>query len=187
MQSTKTTRSEELRQAIQAATVELDDARTRLGSAVADSDEAQAEAARADVARLERLLSELNAARPIALRREEAARREAQEKAQREREREANKARKARVAAAAKVDKALAALGRTYREYLATAPGGRPDDAHRLSRRSRQAIAAALAHHAPELARELIEPAHRPPQMHRRPLTSAVEGAVHEFPEDDAE
>lgn len=177
----------ELRAALSQAEADLAAARERLGVAVADDDEAQAEAARADAARAERIADELRSALPVAERRaREAAQVEAQRQ-QRVRERQANAARKQRVAAAKRVDKALAVLGRTYRDYIATAPGGRPDDAHRLSRRSRQAIAAALAHHAPELARELIEPAHRPPQMHRRPLASAVEGAIHEYPEDDAE
>ena len=184
MQTTKTTRSEELRQAHVAATAELNHAQEALGSAVADGDEAQAAAARADVARLRSLIAELEAARPIALRREAEARRVAQEKAKRERERAQNKARAARVAAAKRVDKLMSQLGRAFAEYLATGTGGTGDDANRLARRSRHAASAALFHHAPELAL-VIEPKRRPVRGHYQPLADAVSATVREYPEDE--
>lgn len=176
----------ELRAALSLAESDLADARERLGIAVADDDEAQAEAARADAATAERLAAELTAALPVAERRaREAAQVEAQRQ-QRVRERAANAQRKQRLAAAKKVDKALAALGKAYVEYIATAPGGRPEDANRLARRNRHAIAAATFHAAPEFGLAM-DPHRRPPRMHWHPLARAVEGTVGEFPEDDAE
>jgi len=172
MKTTPTTsRSEELRAALEAASADLSTARAALGEAVADGDAKATTEARSDVARLERLVSELEAARPIALRRE----REAADKqgAQRraEQAREANKNRKARVAAARKVDAALLALGKAYADYLGTAPGGRPEDANRLARRSRSALAAATLHAAPDFAEALD--VRRVPTMHRQGLEAA--------------
>lgn len=178
--TTNTPRSEELRIALEAAQRDLSAARDAIGEAVADRDEAAASELRAEVARLERLQGELTAARTIALRRErEAAAKEAA-KRRAEEEREANKNRAKRVAAAKKVDAALSALGRAYTDYLATAPGGRPEDRNRLARRSHHAIAAATFHIAPEFA-SAMEPHRRPPRQHWQPLTKSVEGTIGEF------
>lgn len=178
---TNTPRSEELRVALEAAQRDLTTARDAIGEAVADRDEAAASELRAEVARLERLQGELSAARTIALRREaeaQAAEREAQRRVA---EREANRARKARIAAAKKVDAALVALGKAYSDYLATAPGGRPEDRNRLARRTRHAIAAATFTAAPAFA-DAMEPHRRPPRQHWQSLARAVEASVVEFP-----
>lgn len=172
----------ELRAALSQAEADLADARERLGIAVADNDEGQAEAARADAARAKRLAVELRSALPVAERRaREAAQAEAQRQ-QRVRERASNAQRKQRVAAAKKVDKLMAQLGRAFAEYQATEPGGANGDAARLARRSRHAASAALFHHAPELAL-VIEPKRRPMRAHYAPLADAVGKTVREFAE----
>ena len=176
----------ELRAALSQSEADLADARERLGTSIADGDEAQAEAARADAARYERLAVELRSALPVAERRaREAAQAEAQRQ-QRVREKAANAARKERLAAAKKVDAALRALGKAYREYQATEPGGTGDDAARLARRSRHAASAALFHHAPELA-VVIEPKRRPMRAHYAPLAVAVGKTVRAFGVEDDE
>ncbi|MCK6570166.1 hypothetical protein L6V77_03545 [Myxococcota bacterium] len=177
---TNTPRSEELRAALEAAQHDLSAARDAIGEAVADSNESAAAELRGEVARLERLQGELTAARSIALRREREAADAERDAQRRVAEREANKNRKVRIAAAKKVDAALAALGKAYAEYLRTAPGGRPEDANRLARRSRHAIAAATFTAAPEFA-DAMEPRRRPSRGHWQPLTRAVEGSVGEF------
>lgn len=181
MNTTKaTSRAAEIRASLESAEADARHARERLGVAIADADERAAKAAREDVAQAERLADELRAALPIAesrARQAADAEREAQRRAA---EREANKNRKARIAAAKKVDAALATLAKVYREYLSTAPGGRSEDANRLARRSRHAIAAATFSAAPEYA-EAMEPHRRPPRQHWQPLARAVEASVGEF------
>jgi len=175
-------RAAELRSALQDTARALDAARSALGEAIADGDDARAADARESVARLERLLGEFDAALPVAERRaREAAQAEAQRQ-QRVREKQANAQRKARVAAAKKVDAALRALGRAYTEYQATETGGGTGDAGRLARRNRHAVSAALFHHAPELA-AVIEPRRRPMREHYAPLADVVGKTVREFAE----
>lgn len=174
-------RAAEIRVSLESAEHAAAEARERLGVAIVAADERAAKAAREDVARSERLADELRAALPIAesrARQAADAEREAQRRAA---EREANKNRKARVAAAKRVDEALRKLGAAYTEYLRTAPGGRPEDANRLARRSRHAIAAATFTAAPEFA-EAMEPHRRPPRQHWQSLARSVEGSVGEFP-----
>ena len=174
-------RAAEIRVSLESAEHAAADARERLGVAIVAADERAAKAAREDVARSERLADELRAALPIAesrARQAADAERDAQRRAA---EREANKNRKARVAAAKRVDEALRKLGAAYTEYLRTAPGGRPEDANRLARRSRHAIAAATFTAAPEFA-EAMEPHRRPPRQHWQSLARSVEGSVGEFP-----
>jgi hypothetical protein len=185
MLNTKTQdRVAELRAALSQAEADRADARERLGIAVADDDTEAAAEAREDAARAERIADELRSALPVAERRaREAAQAEAQRQ-QRMREKAANTARKQRVAAAKKVDAALRTLGKAYTEYLATGTGGRPEDANRLARRSRHAIAAATFLAAPEFA-AAMDPHRRPPRQHWHPLARAVEGTVGEFPEDE--
>lgn len=175
-----TSRAAELRAALQSAEHEAAEARARLGIAVADADERAAKAAREDAARAERLADELRAALPIAESRARQAAEAEREAQRRVAEREANKNRKARVAAAKRVDEALRKLGAAYTEYLRTAPGGRPEDANRLARRSRHAIAAATFTAAPEFA-DAMEPHRRPPRQHWQSLARSVEGSVGEF------
>ncbi|MEZ6016527.1 MAG: hypothetical protein R3F49_15525 [Planctomycetota bacterium] len=188
--STKTQdRVAELRAALTRAEADLADARERLGVAVADDNTEAAAEAREDAARAERIADELRSALPVAERRaREAAQAEAQRQ-QKAREKAANAARKQRVAAAKKVDAALLTLGKAYREYQATDPGGDAAAASRLSRRSRYAATAALFHAAPEFAREVIEPHVRPMRAHHTSLADAVGKTVREFAgvEDDAE
>ncbi len=179
--TTTTDRATELRTELSRAEADLAAARERLGIAVADGDKSAAANAREDAATAERLASELRSALPVAERRaREAAQAEAQ-RAQKAREKAANAARKARISAARRVDAALRDLGKAFEAYLATAPGGRPEDANRLARRSRHAIAAAAFYAAPEFA-DAIEPHRRPPRQHWQPLAQAVEGTVGEFP-----
>jgi len=180
MNTTKAnSRAAEIRASLESAERDATEARERLGIAVADADERAAKAAREDVARADRLADELRAALPIAESRARQAAEAEREAQRRVAEREANKNRKARVAAAKKVDAALAALGRAYTDYLATAPGGRPEDRNRLARRSRWAIVSAIFHGAPEIggAIEL----RRTPQGHRQSLAKSVEGTIGEF------
>lgn len=180
--STKTkTRSQELTEAIAAATAELEQAQEALGSAVADGDEAGAASARADVARLRPLLGELEAARPIAARREAEARRVAQEKAQRAAEKQANSQRKERLAQAKRVDKLMSDLGREYDKLLALDTGGTDGNAAHVIRRTRYSARGAFALHAPTLSRVLEVPVI--PAMHRRPLAESERGLIREFPE----
>jgi DNA repair exonuclease SbcCD ATPase subunit len=186
MTNTKTLRSEELRAALEAAQRDLSTARDAIGEAIADSNEDAASELRSEVARLERLQGELNAARSIALRREREAEQAEREAQRRAAEREANKNRAKRIAAAKKVDAALATLAKAYSDYLATAPGGRPEDRNRLARRSQHAIAAATFTAAPEFA-EAMEPHRRPPRMHWQPLAKSVEGTIGEFAEVEPE
>ena len=184
-----TSRAAEIRAHLESAERDAAEARERLGLAIADADERAAKAAREDVARAERLADELRAALPIAESRARQAAEAEREAQRRIAEREANKNRAKRVAAAKKVDAALAALGKAYTEYLRTAPGGRPEDANRLARRSRHAIAAATFTAAPEFA-EAMEPHRRPPRQHWQSLARSVEGSVGEFavePEPEAE
>lgn len=181
-----TSRADEIRAELTRAESDVTAARERLGIAIADADERAAKAAREDAARAERLADELRAALPIAESRARQAAEAEREAQRRAAEREANKNRKARLAAARKVDAALVALGKAYSDYLATAPGGRPEDANRLARRSRHSIAAATFHAAPEFA-DAMEPRRRPSRMHWQALTRAVEGTVGEFPEVEPE
>lgn len=182
-------RAAEIRDELARAERDAAEARDRLGIAIADADEKSAKAARDDAARAERLADELRAALPIAESRARQAAEAEREAQRRVAERAANKDRAKRVAAAKKVDAALAALGKAYTEYLRTAPGGRPEDANRLARRSRHAIAAATFTAAPEFA-DAMEPRRRPSRQHWQSLTRAVEGSVGEFavePEPEAE
>jgi len=180
-----TSRAAEIRAALKSTSTDLDAARSALGTAVADGDDAAAADARAEVARLERQHAEFSAALPVAERRaREAAQAEAQ-RAQKAREKAANAARKQRVAAAKKVDAALRALGRAYDDMIALDSGGKPGDASRLIRRSKSALAAAILLQAPQLA--LALDVRRVMSMHRRTLEDATAGSVGEYPEDDAE
>jgi hypothetical protein len=175
-----TSRAAEIRASLESAERDAASARERLGIAIADSNDRAAKTAREDAARAERLADELRAALPIAESRAHhaaEAEREAQRRAQ---EREANKNRKARIAAAKKVDDALTQLGRAFSNYLATAPGGRPEDRNRLARRSRHAIAAATFAAAPEFA-DAMEPHRRPSRGHWQPLAKSAEGTIGEF------
>ncbi len=179
-------RAGELRAALSQAESDLAAARERLGTAIADGADSTAVDARAEVAQLERLHAELASALPIAERRAREAVEAEHQARRRTAEREANKNRKARIAAARKVDAALRTLGRAYDEYIATAPGGKPEDAARLARRSRHAVAAATFAAAPGFA-NAIEPHRRPPRMHWQALANAVEGTVGEFDVEDVE
>lgn len=179
-------RAAEIREELTRAERDAAEARDRLGIAIADADEKSAKAAREDAARAERLADELRAALPIAESRARQAAEAEREAQRRVAEREANKNRKARIAAAKRVDEALRKLGAAYTEYLRTAPGGRPEDANRLARRSRHAIAAATFTAAPEFA-DAMEPHRRPPRQHWQSLVRAVEGSVGEFAEPEAE
>lgn len=180
----KPSRSEELTQALATVEAELACSSSSLGEAVADDDAEAAQAARTDVERLEKTADELRAAIPICRQREAVQRQAEAEKARRATEREANKNRKQRLAAAKKVDAALRSLGRAFSDYLAIAPGGTADDANRLARRSRQAIAAATFHAAPDFA-NAIEPRRRPMKGHHQPLADAVDGTVRSFEDED--
>jgi hypothetical protein len=186
----KTDRAAELRAELTRVQADLIAARKRLGISIADGDERAAKSAREDVARCERLADELRSAIPVA---EARVAREAQAEAERARkasEKAANEQRAKRIAAAKRVDEALRKLGAAYTEYLATAPGGRPEDRNRLARRSRHAIAAATFTAAPEFA-NAMEPRYRPlSRLHWASLTSAVEKTIGEYavePEPHAE
>jgi len=120
-------RSEELARATEAAAAELSAARESLGLAIADDDAEAAQAARADVARLEQVISELAAARPIALRREREQAEAESARQRRARERASNSARRARLSQAKRVDAAMKKLGAEYEK----APG---DGARRSGR-----------------------------------------------------
>ncbi len=188
MNTTKTQdRAAELREELTRAQADLADARERLGVAIADADSAAAKSARADVARAERLADELRSAIPVAAARARKAAEAEAQRAQKAREKAANEARRARVAAARNVDAALFALGKAYRDYLNTAPGGRPEDRNRLARRGRAAIASAMIHACPEVA-DALE-VRRIPSMHRQSL-EAAQSCITEFAvegEDDSE
>jgi hypothetical protein len=175
-----TSRAAEIRASLESAERDAAEARERLGIAVADADERAAKSAREDAARAERLADELRAALPIAESRARQAADAEREAQRRVAEREANKNRKARIAAAKKVDDALAQLGRAFSSYLATAPGGRPEDRNRLARRTRHAIAAATFTAAPEFA-DAMEPKRRPSRGHWQTLAKSVEGTIGEF------
>lgn len=178
MKTNTTDRATELRTELSSARADLTQAVERLGVAVADGNKSAAATAREDVSRAERLCDELASALPIAERRaREQAQAEAQ-KAQKAREKAANVARTRRISAARKVDAALLALGKAYAEYLETAPGGKPEDAARLARRSRSALAAATLNAAPDFA-EALE-VRRIPSMHRQTL-EAAQSFVTEF------
>jgi hypothetical protein len=181
-----TSRAAEIRASLESAEHDAAEARERLGIAIADADERAAKAAREDVARAERLADELRAALPIAESRARQAADAEREAHRRAAEREANKNRKAQIAAAEKVDAALISLAKAFKNYLATAPGGRPEDRNRLARRSRHAIAAATFHAAPEFA-DAMEPRRRPQRGHWQPLAQAVERTVGEFAEVEPE
>lgn len=131
----------------------------------------------------------MRAALPIAESRARQAAEAEREAQRRAAEKEANKRRKAQIAAAEKVDAALAQLAKCFKNYLATAPGGRPEDRNRLARRTRHAITAATFHAAPEFA-DAMEPHRRPSRGHWQPLAKSVEGTIGEFavdPEPEAE
>ncbi|NUP95926.1 MAG: hypothetical protein HUU28_07160 [Planctomycetaceae bacterium] len=166
-----TSRAAEIRASLQSTNADLAPARERLGVAIADGDESAAKSARAEIARLERLHTELSAALPIAERRVREAQAVEQEEQRRITEREANKNRKARVAAAKKVDAALATLAKVYREYLSVGRFGRPEDMSRAARRGRSALASAMHHACPEIA-DALE-VRRIPSMHRQSLEAA--------------
>jgi len=175
-------RAAELNAALQSAEADLAEARSALGTAVADDDTEAASDARAEVVRLEQLRAELSAALPIADQRT----REAAEHEAKQRQSEANKAanatRKRRVAAARKVDAAMRALGRAFGEYTATDTGGTTEDRLVLARRARAALQAAMAHHALPVARALGVEA-MPRTAHRRPLAEAEANLIRELPE----
>lgn len=172
-------RAAELRATLSTAEYDLAEARASLGNAIADGDETAATSARAEVARLEQLRTELSAALPVAEQRaRDAADREA-ERARADQEKALNAARKKRIAAARKVDKALAALGRAYDEYSALPTGGTDANAQRVTRRAKWSIAAAIFRAAPTLATRLgIE---RVPQHHWCPLADAEGSLISEF------
>jgi len=182
MPKTKDNRAAEIRAALQSAEADLDAARSALGTAVADDDTEAASAAREEVARLERLSSELHGALPIAEQRaREAAEREAEQR-QAEANKAANATRKKRIAAARKVDAAMQALGRAFDDYTATDTGGTSEDRNVLARRARAALQAALAHHALPVARALgVESI--PRTAHRGPLAESEEKCIRELPE----
>lgn len=185
MNTTKTKdRAAELREELTRAQADLAEARERLGVAIADGALDAAKSARFEVVRCERLADELRSAIPVAeARAAKAAQAEAQ-RAQKASEKAANEARRARIAAARSVDAALFALGKAYRDYLNTAPGGRPEDRNRLARRGRTAVASAMIHACPELA-DALE-VRRIPSMHRQSL-EAAQSCITEFAvEDDA-
>lgn len=178
MKTNTTDRAAELREELTRAESDCAAARRALGEAIADADSARAKSARSEVARCERLADELRSAIPVA---EARAAKAAQAEAQRARkasEKAANEARRARVAAARNVDAALFALGQAYRDYLNTAPGGRPEDRNRLARRGRTAVASAMIHACPELA-DALE-VRRIPSMHRQSL-EAAQSCITEF------
>ncbi|QDU67325.1 hypothetical protein [Engelhardtia mirabilis] len=185
MQTKTKTRSQELTAALATATAELEESQSRLGEAITDGDEAGAEGARADVARLRSLIEELEAARPIALRREREAAQAEAEKARRERERAQNRNRKARLAQAKRVDDAMRKLGAEYEKLLALDTGGTGSDAGRVIRRARYSARGAFAHFAPALSRVLEVPVI--PAMHRRPLVESERGLITEFAEVEGE
>lgn len=172
-------RAAELRATLSTADADLAEARTSLGSAIADGDESATTSARAEVARLGQLRAELSAALPVAEQRaRDAADREAQ-RARADQEKALNKARKARLAAARKVDRALAAIGRAYDEYAALPTGGTDANAQRVTRRAKWSISAAIFRAAPTLATRLgIE---RIPQHHWAPLADAEGSLISEF------
>lgn len=174
-------RAAELRATLSTADADLAEARTSLGSAIADGDESATTTARAEVARLEQLRAELSTALPVAEQRaRDAADREAQ-RARADQEMALNAARKKRIAAARKVDKALATLGRAYDEYSALPTGGTTENAQRVTRRAKWSLAAAIFRHAPILAQRLgIE---RVPRHHWAPLSDSEARLVEEFPE----
>ena len=174
-------RAAELRATLSTAETDLAEARSALGTAIADDDPTATGTARTEVSRLEQLVGELRSALPVAEQRvRDAADREA-ERQRREQERALNKARKARLAAARKVDKALAALGRAYDEYAALPTGGTQANAQRVARRSKWSLAAAIFRAAPTLATRLgVE---RVPRQHWRPLADSEASLVEEFDE----
>lgn len=190
MNTTKTQdRAAELRGELTRAQADIAAARARLGVAVADSNTREAKSAREDVSRCERLADELRSAIPVAeARAAKAAQAEAQ-RVQKAQEKAANEDRRRRISAARNVDAALFALGKAYRDYLNTAPGGRPEDRNRLARRGRAAIASAMIHACPEIA-DALE-VRRIPSMHRQSLEAAqsciTEFAVEPEPEADSE
>ncbi len=187
MNTNTTDRAAELREELTRAQADLAAARAQLGTAIADGDASAAKSARAEVARAERLADELRSAIPVAeARARKAAQAEAQ-RAQKAQEKAANEARRVRIAAARNVDACLFALGQAYRDYLNTAPGGRPEDRNRLARRGRAAIASAMIHACPEVA-DALE-VRRIPSMHRQSLEGA-QSCITEFAvegEDDSE
>ena len=170
-------RAAELRATLSTAEADLAEARSSLGNAIADGDEATS--ARSEVARLEQLVGELSSALPVAEQRaRDAAERDAA-RARADQEKALNAARKKRIAAARKVDKALAALGRAYDEYSALPTGGTTENAQRVSRRAKWSLAAAIFRAAPTLAARLgIE---RIPQHHWAPLADSEGSLISEF------
>lgn len=182
-----TSRAAELRDELTRAQSDLADARERLGVAIADGNDSAAKSARAEVARCERLADELRSAIPVAdARAAKAAQAEAQ-RAQAAREKAANEDRRRRISAARAVDAALLSLGKAYATYCSTASGGRPEDANRLARRHRSALASAMHNSCPALA-DALE-VRRIPSMHRQSL-EAAQSCITEFtvePEAEAE
>lgn len=173
-------RADEIRAALQTAEADLAAARSSLGAAIADDNSQAAQAARDEVARRDKLGAELQAALPIADQRTRAAADRAAEERQREQERIANINRKKRIAAAAKVDKALAALGRAYDEYVASPSGGTSENSLLLARRAKATLGLAMAHHALPVARALGVQA-VPRVHHRRPLAESEATVIREF------
>lgn len=181
-EATKTNRAAELRAALGSTSADLDAARSTLGTAVAADDIEATSAAREEVARLERLTSELTAALPIADQRaRETAEHEATQR-QSDENKAANGTRKKRIAAARKVDAAMQALGRAFENYTATDTGGRSEDRNVLARRAGAALRSAMAHHALPVARALgVESV--PRTAHRGPLAESEEKCIRELPE----
>ena len=175
-------RAAEIQAALESAEADLDVAQGTLGVAIADADEQAATEARAEVERLQKLSSELRTAFPIAQERErEIAEQEAAER-QREQNRSTNAQRKRRIEAAQRVDEALSALGRAYDEYEATAAGGSNEDRLVVARRSKAALAMAMAFHALPVTRALGVQA-VPGAQHRRGLAETEQVLMRELPE----
>lgn len=185
LKTKNTDRAAEIRAALQTAEADLAEARTSLGSAVADCDETSAASARREVARMEQLTSELRAALPVAERRaREAADREAASR-RAEQAHAANVQRAKRIAAARAVDKALGSLGKTFDAYIDTAPGGTPEARAMLHRRSGISLRAAIFHHAPSFGSALEIP--RIAASFRRPLADSESGVLVKLDETNVE
>jgi hypothetical protein len=185
MKNTTLDRAAELRAELSRVESDLAAARERLGTAIADSNDAAAKSARADVASAERLASELASALPIAERRvREAAAKEAARQ-QAERQREANKNRARRIDAAKKVDKILVQLSKAYDELIQLETGGTEANRAHVIARQRFSVRAAFALHVPNLVRALqVQPI---ASGHRRSLAESESGLIQTFPEVESE
>ena len=180
-----TDRAAQIRAALQTAEADLAEARSVLGSAIADGDEGAAASARREVSRTEQLTAELRAALPVAERRaRDAADREAASR-RAEQAHDANVQRAKRIAAARTVDKALASLGKAFDAYLDTAPGGTAEARVVLHRRSGIALRAAIFHHAASLGAALGIP--RVAASFRRPLADSEAGVIAKLNESNVE